>query len=168
MKTDVEIQHAPSQRSQLIAFFIALMASLIALVEFPYGMIFASIGLAGFGLGLVFGARVLLTAGTGSLYLGVLLGATTVNSVIIPLISAAAVIVAWDIGDQGISIGNQLSTNASASRLEFIHGLVSIGIGLFSTIGAYIVYRVATGNQPVTALFLLLFAAIVLIATLRD
>ncbi|MFB6188152.1 MAG: hypothetical protein ABEI86_14985, partial [Halobacteriaceae archaeon] len=118
--------------------------------------------------GLVFGARVLLTTGTGLLYLGILLGATTLNSVILPLISAAAVIVAWDIGDQGISIGNQLSTNASASRLEFIHGLVSIGIGLFSTIGAYVIYRVATGNQPITALFLLLFAAIVLIATLRD
>lgn len=162
------VDHAPTVPSRAIA----TLAATIALVTTLQGSS-VSIGVGFLGASiLVFGAltgsRITLDAGAGILFLGVVLAAVFASEPVIPLLGAVATVVAWDSGDTGIGLGRQLGTAARTTRLEVVNAGSSAGVGLAAVVLSATVFTLAAENQPLPALVLLLFAAVVLTATLRD
>lgn len=162
------VDYSPTVPSRVVTLVAAGLALVTTLGGTPTSVGVALIGAAVLALGVLAGSSTALDAGAGLLFLGVVLTAAFAASPALPLVGAVATVVAWDVGDTGISLGRQLGTAAETSRLEAVHAATSVGVGLAAAIGAYAVYVLAAGNQPLPALVLLLFAAVVLTAALRD
>lgn len=112
-------------------------------------------------------ARYLVMAGTGLLLIGVLLSGV-VHGASRPflLAGAAASVVAWDVGEQGINLGEQVGSRASTWSAELVHAggsaiVGGVGIGL-----AFGVYAVGFEHIPLVGLLLLLAGAVTLTAAL--
>lgn len=162
------VDHAPTVPSRAFVLIAATIAIVSTLQGSPVSIGVAVLGASILSLGAFTGSRGALDAGTGLLFLGMVLAAASSPEPVIPLLGGVATVVAWDVGDSGIGLGRQLSTAAKTSRLETVHAGLSVGIGLAAVIITAAVFTLATGNQPLLALVLLLFAAVVLTATLRD
>lgn len=162
------VDHAPTVPSRVIATVAATLAFVATLQGSPGSVGLALLGASTLALGAFTGSRVALDGGAGILFLGVVLAAAFTTQPIVPLLGGVATVVAWDVGDTGISLGRQLGTAAAASRLEAVHAAASAAVGLAAVLISAAVFTFAAGNQPLPALVLLLFAAVVLTATLRD
>lgn len=162
------VDHSPTVPSRLIAVSAATVAFLTTLQATPGSVGVALLGASTLALGALTGSRLALDGGAGLLFLGVVLAAAFTAQPAIPLVGAVATVVAWDVGDTGVGLGRQLGTAAPTQRLEAVRTGASLAVGLGAAVGAYAVYILAAGNQPLPALVLLLFAAVVLTATLRD
>jgi hypothetical protein len=125
------------------------------------------LGLALVAVGVVRGSRTALTAGAGFLCLGALLGATTDVAAVFPLAAAALAVVAWDVGENATSLGEQVGRAARTTHAELAHAVVSAAVGLGTAVAAFLVYLVAGGGRPLPALVLLLVGAVVLTWVLR-
>lgn len=162
------VDHTPTVPSRAIATVAATVAFASTLQGSPGSVGVALLGASTLALGAFTGSRVALDGGAGLLFLGVVLAAAFTSQPVIPLLGGVATVVAWDVGDTGISLGRQLGTAASARRLEAVHAGSSVVVGLAAVVISAAVFTFAAGNQPLPALVLLLFAAVVLTATLRD
>jgi hypothetical protein len=162
------VDRSPTLDSQVLCLSVTALAFLTTLGGTPGSVGIALLGASTLALGVLTGARLALDAGTGLLFVGVVLAAAFTATPAIPLLGAVATVVAWDIGDTGIGLGRQLGQAAPTRRLEALHAGASIGVGLGAAVSSYAVFLLAAGNQPLPALVLLLFAAVVLTATLRD
>lgn len=114
-------------------------------------------------------ARYLVMAGTGFLLIGVLVSGV-VHGATRPylLAGAAATVVAWDIGEQGINLGEQVGSRASTWSAELVHAggsaiVGAVGIGL-----AFGVYAVGFDRIPLVGLLLLLAGAVTLTVALYN
>lgn len=162
------IDRSPTGSSQVICLLVTTLAFLTTLGGTPGSVGIALLGASTLALGVLTGSRLALDGGTGLLFVGVVLAAAFTATPAIPLLGAVATVVAWDVGDMGIGLGRQLGAAASTRRVEILHAGASIGVGLGAAVGSYAVFLLAAGNQPLPALVLLLFAAVVLTATLKD
>lgn len=162
------IDRSPTTPGRIIAFLAATVAFLTTLTG-RSGSI--GVGLVGAGLlalGVFAGNRNAIDLGALGLFAGVVFAAAWSTSPVLPLIGAVATVVAWDAAENGLTLGQQLGRDAETGRAEAVHAAVTLGVGVTAAIGAYAVYRLSAGNQPLPALVLLLFAAVVLTAALRD
>lgn len=83
------------------------------------------------------------------------------------LVGGVALAVAWDVADHGLSVGEQVGRDARTRRNVAVHAGTTLLAGALSVGIVYGVYLAAAGSQPVAALALLLFGAVVLASTLR-
>jgi len=162
------VDRSPTTPGRVIALLAATIAFLTTLAGTAGSV---GIGLVGAGLlalGVFAGSRPAIDLGALALFAGVVFAAAWSTSPVLPLVGAVAAVVAWDAAENGLSLGQQLGRDAATGRAEAVHAAVTLGVGLVAAIGAYAVYRLSAGNQPLPALVLLLFAAVVLTAALRD
>lgn len=136
----------------------------------PYGDL--SLGLCivgglGLAVGLAFSRQSLITAGSGTLVAAVLLAGTGGAPVIATLVGITATLLAWDFGTNALEVGAQLGQAAPTARLELVHASASTLVGLVVITVAYLVYELAAGGQPVSAVFGLLLAVLILLAAIR-
>lgn len=124
-------------------------------------------GLVILAVGLVRGRRGLVTVGTFGLFLGAVVAGIQHSPVASVLLSVTCTVLAWDIGSMAISIGTQLGRKAETTRLETIHIVASVSIGVVTAGIGYGLYQSGTGGQPITAVGFLLLAAVLLNETLR-
>jgi hypothetical protein len=162
------VDHAPTVPSRVLATMAATLALVTTLQGTPASVGVALLGASTLALGAFTGSRAALDGGAGLLFLGVVIAAAFTTQPVIPLLGGVATVVAWDVGDTGISLGRQLGTAARTSRVEMVNAGASVGVGLAAVTISTAVFTFAAGNQPLPALVLLLFAAVVLTATLRD
>jgi hypothetical protein len=80
----------------------------------------------------------------------------------------AATLVAWDVGQHAITIGEQFGRQAPTRRGEIVHAGGSVMVGVLASGLAYGIYLFGSGNQPTLAVALLMFGAVLLIWALRD
>lgn len=113
--------------------------------------------------------RALLIAGTGLLVISVLVsGVLLGSSQVLLLVATAAAIVAWDVGEQGINLGQQVGRGARSWRVEVVHALGAMVVGL-TAIGVAFGFRaIDIGRLSITGLVLLLGASITLIVALYN
>ncbi|MFB6197890.1 MAG: hypothetical protein ABEI52_06435 [Halobacteriaceae archaeon] len=164
----VEIDRAPPTWSRVISLLAGTVAFGITVVGYAGGLGIAAVGMTLLGMGLLTANRRSLGAGAVILFLGVVLAATRMTSPVLPLLGTVAAVVAWDAGDNGITIGRQLGASSPTARAEAVHVGATAAIGLVASGVTYAIYQLASENQPLPALVLLLFAVIVLTSTLRD
>lgn len=162
-----EVVRAPTRVGSAVAVLAAGLAVTALAPAGPLGVAPAIVGLAFVLVGLARGVRRTLTGGVALLLLGALLGAVAGVLAIYPLLAAALAIVAWDVGENAIGLGEQVGRAARTTHAELTHAVASALVGLGTAVGAFFLYRIARDGRPLPALVLLLIAAVVLTTILR-
>lgn len=110
-----------------------------------------------------------LSVGVGSILVGSLItgayGAVPAPQL---LIGVSAAVVAWDVGQHGLSLGDQLGTNASTSRLELVHAtttMLTIGVIDLVAVG---IFMVAGAGRPASAIALLMIGVVLIAWVFRS
>lgn len=149
----------------MLAALVAWLASgLYALPALAVGV--AGVALVGVGVGR--GTRWAVTFGAAMLFAGVLVAGVFGTPAMVLLLATVATVLAWDAGGTAIDVGKQLGREADTIRVQLVHiGSTALVGGLTAGIGYGIYLTVATG-QPLTALVLLLVAALLLTETLTS
>jgi hypothetical protein len=161
-----EITRKPASLSSTLAIVAAATTVLLAIVVSHPGAGAGVLGLAALATGVAYGYRGLVDAGgLGLLLSTVLVGFAGVEYV--ALLSAVATVVAWDVGNNAIDVGEQLGREAETQRIELLHAGATAAVGLLTAGVSYGIYQTASSGQPVTAVFFLLLAALALISSLR-
>jgi hypothetical protein len=124
-------------------------------------------GLVVLGVGVARGSTGGVTLGAFAVFVGTIFAGIRGAPVLPILVSAATVVLAWDVGRNAISIGTQLGRSAETTRLEVVHVAASSGVAVITVGVGYGLYTVGTGDQPVAAVVFLLLAAVLLVAALE-
>lgn len=159
------VDHAPARLSAGLAVGavgVAIAATGVAAA--PFGVA----GLVLVGLGVVRGRRSAVTLGAWLALAGVVVAGLGEAPPEALLVGTAAAVLAWDLGEQAITVGDQLGRAASTRTLELVHAAYSTIVAVAGIAVGYGLFLLATGGQPVTALVVLLGAALALAAALRD
>lgn len=150
---------------------LALSAALITTVASLYGTVAiaaCATGLLALAAGLATGRQSLVTAGSATLVGGTIFAGIAGAPVLGTLIGVTAGILSWDIGSTAISVGDQLGREAPTARLELVQVASSSVVGFGVVLVGVLVYESAGGNQPVSAVFGLVVAVVILLAALRQ
>lgn len=161
-------------RPTIVSSAIAVTAGVLAMAgSAPYSALAIPFGL----LGLVFlaaglfvkGSRSLVSLGVMSFFIAILIvGALGLAPPTMLLASIVGTIIAWDVAQYGITIGEQMGRNAPTKRGELFHAGGSTVVGVLAAGVGYGVFRVGSAGQPALALLLLFLGATVMIWALRD
>lgn len=168
-KETVRVDHSTPRLSALLATVAAFVG--VALSA-PFNVLAAPFGVG--GLVIVAGSLFLrdsrgyLSLGVGLALLGTIItGAYGALPPALMLVAVSALLIAWDVGQHGLSIGQQLGRDTRTSRLELVHaGVTTLAIAVVDIV-AFAVFQFAGGGRPASAVTLVVIGAIVLIWTLR-
>ncbi|MFC7116403.1 hypothetical protein ACFQH2_17635 [Natronoarchaeum sp. GCM10025703] len=161
------VDRDPARLSSLLSGSAAVVAfGVSAFYSWP-ALVVGAVGLVLVVVGLVRGLYNAVTLGAFGLFVGAILAGMQTAAVSPVLISVTAAVLAWDIGTNAISIGSQLGRDANTRRIEVVHVVASTGVGVVTSSVGYGLYVTGIGNQPITALFFLLIAAVLLLESLR-
>lgn len=113
--------------------------------------------------------RHFVTAGTGAVLLGVF-ASGVVSGAPAPRLLAATVatVVAWDLGEQAVNMGEHVGREARTWPVELVHGAASVLVGATAVAAALLVYGADVTGLPLAGLSALLGAALVLATTLYN
>ncbi|MES3162385.1 MAG: hypothetical protein PPP55_12605 [Halorubrum sp.] len=150
-----------------IALGAATFATLVTAVTAPVGGAVVGLSLAGFGIGTVVGSARILSWGAGVGVAGIVVAASSGGGAEPLLVAAVALTVGWDTADHGLSLGEHVGRDARARRNVAVHAGSTLLVGTVSAVVVYGTYAAAAGGQPVAALALLLFGAVVLASVFR-
>ena len=163
---------------------IAVLAGAVSLLGSAVGALAAGVSgtmqagvLAAGGLGVVLvasgafrGVRRHATYGGAALFLAVALpGVTAPAPVSAPplLLGFVGAVLAWDVAEHGIGVGEQLGGETDTGRLVAVHAATTLVVGTLGAGLGYGIYVAAAGGQPISALVLLLVGALALVAAVR-
>ena len=157
----------PNRVGSLSAIGIGLLALGAGAPYSALSLLIAAPGLALFAVGALTGRRGAVSFGAIVLFLGIVAAGADGAPVVAVLVGVTATVLAWDLGEHSIGLGEQLGRDADATRNVAVHAVVSLAVGVAAVGGSYSVYSIAGGGLPLTTLILLLLAAIALTAALR-
>ncbi len=157
----------PNRVGALASLGVALLALGAGAPYSGTGTLVGATGLALFAIGALGGRRGSATLGAVVLFSGVVIAGWEGAPVGAVLVGATAAVVAWDLAEHAIGLGEQLGREADATRNVIVHGAVSLAVGTIAISASYGVYSVVGGGLPLSTLILLLLAAITLTAALR-
>lgn len=107
--------------------------------------------------------RRLVTVGTGLVFVSVLMSGLVETTPLTSLLVAGALtILAWDAGENAVSLGHQVGARASTGRAEVVHGAASGVVAVVAVLLALLVHRLDVDGLPLAALAALLVAGVVL------
>lgn len=162
------IDRSPARLSATLSLVAGLVAVAATAVAGPLGAVVAAPGLLVVFLGVTRGSRRAVTVGSFVLFVGALVGPVAGSDSPAVLVAVAATVLVWDLGEHAINVGEQLGREADTRSGEVAHAAASTAIGAGAAALGYLLYVAASGRKPLTALVLLLFAAIVLTLVLGD
>lgn len=114
------------------------------------------------------GSRGLLKLGTACVTVSVLAAGLFASvSLRTLLVCGAATIIAWDLGEHAVNVGEQLGRQATTRRLEAAHGAGSLLVGGVAVGAGTVVSGVGTPGLPLPALALLLVSVLLLAGALH-
>lgn len=108
-------------------------------------------------------SRRLVMAGAAALVVGVLTSGVVHGATKLPLLTATALaVLAWDTGEQAITLGEQVGRGAETLPVELAHGGATALVGGLGVLLASTVYDFGITGIPLVGLALLLGAVLVL------
>lgn len=156
----------PSRAGRALATVAGVLAA-VPLLGGP-GFLVAVAGLVALALGLLWGSRALLKVGATGLFGGVLLAGLTGTPPAALLLATGAAVVAWDVAENAVGLGEQLGRVAPTARAELVHAAGSAVVAAAGAALAYLAFRAVGGPNPVAALVVLLFAGVALATGLEE
>lgn len=107
--------------------------------------------------------RLLVAAGTGLVFVTVVVSGVVQGTELWPLLVAgAATIVAWDVAENAVSLGYQVGEDARTRRAELTHGFATTLVAGAAILAAYVVQSLGVTGLPFAALAALLLAGVAL------
>ncbi|MFC4358612.1 hypothetical protein ACFO0N_11740 [Halobium salinum] len=151
---------------------LSLLAGLFSVLGSGLGVLTAAApgfaGLLVLAAGLYRGSRRAVTGGGVVLLGGVVFAGVGGGPPAGLLLGALGALLAWDYGENAITMGEQLGRAADTRRAELFHAAASLGVGVVGSGVVYGIYLGASGGQPVTALVFLLLAVVLLAGVLSE
>ena len=163
-----EIDRSPARLSSALAVSAAALAAGTSALTTSTAIAVGVAGLVVVALGVVRGSRRAVTLGATALLVAALVGGLFSGTPYLLVPGVIATVLAWDFGEQAISVGEQLGREADTTQLEITHAAASTVVGVGAGALGYGIYLVSSGGQPVPALVFLLLAAVVLTSALRN
>ncbi|WP_435317737.1 DUF7519 family protein [Haloarchaeobius sp. TZWSO28] len=166
-----EIDRRPVRLSAVVALGAGAFAALAAILTASVGVVGAALGMLALAPGVVLGSRRLVHVGAVGLLGGLVFAGATggaPSAELLMLVGTTATVLAWDVGQNAIGLGEQLGREADTTRAELAHIGGSAVVGVATGGMAFAVYQVATEGQPISALALLLVAVVILTTALRQ
>lgn len=162
-----EIDHSPLRLSAGLALVAA--AGTVGLVAqwSPAAGVVAIGGLALVALGTTVGSVGAVVAGSFGLFGGVVLAGLSDAGTLSLLLATLGAILAWDLGEQAVTLGRQVGRGAKTGRGELVHAGASLLVGIASVGLVGGVSASVGGGFRIGALVVLLVAGIVLVSALR-
>jgi len=141
-------------------------ASVVALadqVELLPGMVGLFVLVAGLAAVRSGWERHLITAGTALVLLDVVASGVVHGASATALLAATvATVVAWDVGEQAVNLGEQVGRQAKTRPVELVHGASSVAVGGVGVGLALVVQGGDVTGVPLAGLLLLLAAGVTL------
>lgn len=166
--TRVDIDTAPTTTSATAAIIAAIVA---AFTSAPFALIALPLGIGGIGMIaatlLRNGSRRLVSLGTASLFLSVVIAGGFGAPVEFLLLSTITTVLAWDFGQNAISLGEQMGRQTETQRNELIHASTSMIVGFVGGGLGYLIYLTSSGGHPVSALVLIVLGLVFLVWSIR-
>lgn len=166
-----EIDRRPVRLSAVVSLGAGALAALAAMLTASVGGALAGLGVVALAPGLVLGSRRLVHVGGVVLAAGMVVAGATGSGAaaeLFLLVGTASTVVAWDVGQNAIGLGQQLGQAAETTRAELAHLGASLVVGTVTVGVAYGLYQFAGSGQPLPALVMLLVAALALTTALRQ
>jgi len=162
-----DLTHRPSVLSASLST-LAASASLVAVALADTNALLVALpGVALVGGGALRGSTRLVSLGGLALTGGVVLAGLAGGGPEALLLGALGALLAWDVAEHGIGIGEHLGREARTARVELVHAAVTLLIGAVAAGVGYAVYRGIAGGQPMAALVFLLVGVVAAVAALR-
>lgn len=160
--------HRPARVSTTISIILGLMAVALSVIFVPlFTLPIAGAGIAALAVGLMAGTRKLVDIGAMLLLLAVIVSGLGGAPAELLLAASLMVVLSWDTGENAIGVGEQLSREASTTKLELVHVSVMTVVGIVASGVGYGAYRIAVGGQPVSVLLFAVLSIVVLGWALR-
>ena len=163
-----EIDRSPTRLSSALAISAAGLAAGTSALSGTVGLAGGAGGFALLSVGVLLGSRRGVTLGATVLLVAAFGGGLLSDAPYLLLPGVIATVLAWDLGEQAINVGEQLGREAGTTHLEATHAAGSTVVGVGAGGLGYGIYLVSSGGQPVTALVFLLLAVVVLTSALRN
>lgn len=162
----VEFEYQPAGVSTVVA----VGASMVATVTLASVWLAASIG-AGLGTvllvaGLIRGSRKLVSVGAGAMLFSLVTAGLADAPVIPVVITAVAVLVAYDAAQYTVQLGKQVGADADTTSTELSHIGVTVAVTVACGTLGIGVFTLAPAQQPGIVLFTLLVAAVLFLSGL--
>jgi hypothetical protein len=162
-----EIDRRPAPLSAVVALAAAAVTAIAASVGSTAGGALAGFGIVVLAPAVINGSRRLVHAGAIALLAGVVVGGAGDAPELWTLVATVAAVVAWDAGQNAISLGEQLGRRADTARAEVVHTAATVALGTTTAGVAYVLYQVAGGSRPLSGVVFLLVAVAILLQALR-
>lgn len=165
----VEVVRAPSRLGQVVALVAAAVGVVLTAPFAALALPFAVAGLAVVAGSLfVAHSRGWLSVGVGLILLGAIIsGGYGAVPVELMLVGVAAALLAFDVGQYTIGVGEQLGRQAPTRRLEVTHATASAIALTVASAFVYAVYLFAGDGRPASAVALSVIGAILLMWVYR-
>lgn len=151
-----------------VAALLGTVALLASLAGHPAGIALVAAAVGVLVAGTVLGSRRLPIAGVGLAWVGFLLQAVLGAGPVAPLVGGAAAVVAWDVADHAIGLGEQVGRAARSRHAVLAHAAFgSVVAGAVVAVGVAL-FRIAPGDRPFGALLFLLLATLLIPIALGD
>ncbi|MFC7204487.1 hypothetical protein ACFQJC_13250 [Haloferax namakaokahaiae] len=162
-----EITRAPTRTGTALSLSAAGIATLALAFSATTAALGGVAAVALLAAGLTRGSRRLLDVAGGLLFVGLLAGGALGGSTEALLVAAIASILAWDLAENSLTVGDHLGRETDTTRLELVHGATTLVVLTLGAAVVYVIGIVASGGQPVAAVVLLVVGAIALVAGIR-
>ena len=159
------IDDAPPRLSATLAVGVALVGALALAVSGP-AVAVGALGVVALGFGLRSRSRAAVTLGSAGLFSGALLAGLAGAGPPLLLTATATAVVAWDVAEFAIGLGETVGREAETRRAELLHAGASGALALLGAGVGLVVYRLA-GGGPALVPIALLCGAVVLVLALR-
>ena len=157
----------PAWLSGRLALVAAVGSVALAGVASPLGGALGAVGLLAVTAGVTRGSAGAVAAGALGLFGGVVLGGLAGGGPFVLAGAALGAVLAWDLGEQAVTVGRQVGRAADTRRGELVHAGASLLVGVASAGVVLAVYETVAGGFSAAALVVLLVAGTVLAAGLR-
>lgn len=162
------LDYTPSTTGLLFTGGGGLLALLPALLAGSTGPLVLGVAAAGILLVSVRrGRRRGVDVGAFGLYLSVLLVGLAGEGAVGPVVGTAGSVVAWDSAETTVSLRRQLPTATDTGGVELLRATGTLGVIAVAAVSSFAVYLLVALSVPVVVPFVLLLAALVLVAALR-
>ncbi|QSG04625.1 DUF7519 family protein [Halapricum desulfuricans] len=158
----MNVERAPSSEGLALTALAGVVAATGALLG---GSAAALAGVPVVVLGVYRTSRATLAVGVALLFAGVVLAGLQESGVATVLTAMLGTVLAWDVGENAISMAGQVRTGSSG-RAEIVHAAAVSAVTLTATVVGYSVFRLASGGQPGIALSLLVFGTVLVVLAL--
>lgn len=166
----VSVDHSPSRFSQLVTVGAALLGAGMMAPFSGFSIPFGIVGvlLVGMGIGKTYSRR-WVSVGVAMILVGALIsGAYGFVPAELILVGVGATLIAWDVGQHGLSVGEHLGRQTQTVRLETVHAASTTLFVGCASIFTYAVYLAGGTGQPASAVALALTGVILVLWTFRS